>query len=1482
TPLPTYPFQENRYWLEPRAGSADVKAAGLGAEDHGLVSAAVPLAEDGGMVLTGRLSLHTHPWLADHAVHGTALLPGTAFAELALHAGAHLGFDTIDELTIEAPLALPDQGAIQLQVTVGAPDDTDLRNRRTIVIHSRPDDEEDADWTRHATGTLAAGAVDGDGSLPPLPSSWPPAGAEAFDIDALAERVADAGLDYGPVFQGMTAAWTHGDDTYLDIALPASDDTTASERFALHPALLDAALRPLALGREPGLVQLPFSWSGMRLHTARAGTRLRVRLSPLGQDAVSVTVADGDGQQVAEVKALTLRSVRPERLTGGRLPLYELDWVPVKRPEKANDAPASGAVSIHHVPLVEGTDAAEATHTTLAWLLELVQGWLAEGDRPAEERLVLVTRNAQGDVPRHPAQAAVWGFVRAVRAEHPGRFVLVDSDADQTDEINESGLATALASAGDDEPELMIRDGEVFASRLAPAAATEPQDFNASDADAPGDGVVLITGATGALGADVARHLVTAYGAQRLLLVSRRGPAADGAAELRDELTALGAAEVTIAACDVADRQALTELLRATPVTAVVHAAGVLDDGVVTSLTPDRVATVLRPKVDAAWSLHELTREHAPGLRQFILFSSVAGVLGNAGQAAYAAANAFLDALAAHRRAQGLPAASFAWGLWQQDSGTASGMAGQLGDRERTRLARAGLAPISSEQGLACLDARLGAAATVATALDAGALRTQAEEGRLPAVLRGLVRAPRPRPNASTSSSAGAGAGADGLGGYGSALELVRATAAEVLGHADASAIDVERPFNELGFDSLTAVQLRNRLGDVTGKRLPATLIFDQPSPAALAAYLSGSDSNPAAAGASGTRVAVDEPIAIVGLACRYPGGVRSPEDLWRLVADGLDAIGEFPDDRGWNVDELYDPDPERSGHTYTRRGGFLRDAGEFDPDFFGISPREALATDPQQRLLLETAWEAFERAGIDPTTLRGSQTGVFTGIMYNDYGSRLQHAPRDFEGYLSNGSAPSIASGRVAYTFGFEGPAVTVDTACSSSLVALHLASQALRNGECQLALVGGATVMATPTTFIEFSRQRGLSPDGRCKAFGASADGTGWSEGVGLLLVERLSDARRNGHQVLAVVRGSAVNQDGASNGLTAPNGPSQQRVIRQALANSGLDPVDVDVVEAHGTGTQLGDPIEAQALLATYGQGRPEDRPLWLGSIKSNIGHTQAAAGVAGVIKMVMAMNNGQLPPTLHADEPSQHIDWEAGAVSLLTESRPWKANGHPRRAAVSSFGISGTNAHVILEEIEPAEEPAAAPGEGNEPGQPVAWVLSAKSEGALRDQARSLGMWVEAHPELPAAGIAHSLVTTRALFDHRAVIIGQDDETRLAALRSLATGEPSSAVIHGNAAQPGKLAYLFTGQGSQRAGMGQQLYTTYPAFAHAYDEVLTHFTPRLREIITTGEGLDRTEHTQPALFTLQVALYRLLESQGLQPDYLAGHSIGELAA
>ncbi|MFI0858638.1 type I polyketide synthase, partial [Streptomyces sp. NPDC021098] len=898
-------------------------------------------------------------------------------------------------------------------------------------------------------------------------------------------------------------------------------------------------------------------------------------------------------------------------------------------------------------------------------------------------------------------------------------------------------------------------------------------------------GTVLVTGGTGGLGAVVARHLTTEHGVQDLLLLSRRGPDAPGAGELERELTALGA-RVTIRACDVSDRQALADVLDAVPDDAplrgVVHTAGVLDDGMIAELTPERLAGVLAAKADSAIHLHELTADR--DLDAFVLFSSFAGVVGNAGQAAYAAGNAVLDALAVSRRAQGLPAVSLAWGMWENSEG----MGGRLGEADLSRMRRQGFPALGTDHGLALLDIALRINEPVAVPV---ALRTSAlaaVRDSLPAVLHGLVPAMRQRRTAAGQvAAAGGGELARRLGGLPAAeqdrllLDLVQTQVAGVLGHTSGAEVDAGRAFKDLGFDSLTAVDLRNRLTTATAVQLPATLIFDHPNPAALADHLRtrvlGAVAEQTASPVRKTTTFVDDdPIVIVGMGCRYPGGATSPQALWDLVDSAGDGFSSLPADRGWDVRTLVDT-------TGVSGGGFVPDVARFDAELFGISPREALAMDPQQRLLLETSWEALERAGINPLSLRGSATGVFAGVSANGYGGNLHEPEGETEGYLLTGSTPSVASGRLAYSLGLEGPAVSVDTACSSALVALHLAGQALRAGECDLALAGGATVMATPGIFLEFSRQGGLAGDGRCKSFAEAADGTGWAEGAGVLVLERLSDARRLGHPVLAVVCGSAVNQDGASNGLTAPNGPSQQRVIRQALAAARISPSEVDAVEAHGTGTTLGDPIEAQALLATYGQDRDHAEPLWLGSVKSNIGHSQAAAGAAGLIKMVMALREQRLPRTLHADEPSSHVDWDSGAVRLLTEARAWPRGGRrPRRAGVSSFGISGTNAHVIIEEAE--EAPAIEPATGGErpTSEPavVPWVLSGRTAEALRAQAGQLAAFLDEEDATPA-DIGLSLAATRAVLDHRAVVLGADGDTLRAEVTALAEG--GTAVVSG---------------------------------------------------------------------------------------------------
>ncbi|MFD4322535.1 type I polyketide synthase, partial [Streptomyces sp. NPDC058548] len=1411
--LPTYPFQHERYWPALTPATGDVTAAGLVAADHPLLGAVVPLAENEGVLFTSRISLLTQPWLAETAAaQGPVIFPATGFLELAIRVGDHVGCGRVEQLTMTAPLVVTEDGGVVLQVRVGEPDDA---GTRSVRFFSRADGRQDGAWTGHAAGRLTP---DAEGST---------------GLDAHAGG--SAGLD--------------ADTAETEFALTGESARHAA-RFGLHPALLADVVR--AAAGDDDLE--PASWHGVTLHAAGAAS-VRARVVRTGE-AAAISLVDAEGAPVLSVDSVAFgpRAAAPasaDVVGGGSL--LRLEWVPVARDGESAAADVEAAVV---VPLAAGTTQ-EDVHERVGRVLGHVREWLAV-DRPAGARLVLVTRGAMSGADL--AGAAAWGLVRAAESENPGRFVLADVVGE-----GELPLEAVLATG---ESQVVVRDGVVHVGRLARAATG---DSVSGSLFAGLAGPVLVTGGTGGLGREVARHLVSAHGVRQLLLVSRRGIEAPGAEELRDELTAAGA-DVTITACDVADRDALERLLTEVPsLSAVVHTAGVLADGVVTSLTWGGMTEVLRPKADAAWHLHELTQ--GMDVKAFVLFSSISGVLGSAGQGNYAAANVFLDALAVHRRSLGLPAQSLSWGAWAPTGG----MTANLSEVDRKRIASSGIPPLTVEQGLALLDA--------ATALDephlipVGRLAgPTAPSGPVPPLFRGLIRGGRRRAAADAGGAATATALAVRLRQLRAddrvphVLDLVRTEAAAVLGHASAKSVAPGREFRELGVDSLTALELRNRLTAVTGLRLPATLVFDHPTPTVLAEQLvaelldENGDVQLPTAVAPGS---ADEPIAIVGMACRMPGDVDTPESFWDMLLEGRDAMAQFPTDRGWDLEALFggggSGGADARGVSATRHGGFLSRLGEFDADFFGISPREALAMDPQQRLLLETSWEAFERAAIDPTALRGSRTGVFVGTTGQDYASLVMNSREDVEGHASTGLANSVISGRVSYALGLEGPAVTIDTACSSSLVALHLAAQSLRGGESSLAVAAGVTVLSTPMSFLGFSRQGGLATDGRCKAYADAADGTGWSEGVGVLVLERLSDAERNGHPVLAVVRGSAVNQDGASNGLTAPNGPSQQRVIRQALASAGLSARDVDVVEGHGTGTPLGDPIEAQALLATYGRDREAGRPLWLGSVKSNIGHTQAAAGVAGVIKMVMAMRHGVLPQTLHVDAPSTHVDWSAGDLRLLTETTAWPEVDRPWRAGVSSFGLSGTNAHVVLEQAGPG--PAEAPRAGADPDVVVPWVVSAKSEAALDAQVERLA---GLRDELRPVDVGFSLAAAgRGSFEQRVVLVDGREVARGAAV------ERSTAV-------------LFSGQGSQRLGMGRELYARFPAFAKVFDVVCAGLDPHLalpvRDVVwgADEELLNRTVYAQAGLFAVEVALFRLSESLGVRPGFLAGHSIGEVAA
>ncbi|WP_420855849.1 SDR family NAD(P)-dependent oxidoreductase, partial [Thermoactinospora rubra] len=947
-----------------------------------MLSAALDEVDSDGVTFTGQLSTQTHPWLADHAVHGTVTVPGAAFVELARHAADYVGCAAIEELTLHTPLTIPSGGAVRLRVTVGARDAT---GRRAIAVHGRAVDEP---WTEHASGTLT------EEEIPPATAGqwWSGADAQPLDIADAYGRLADSGLDYGPLFQGLQAAWRRGEEVYAEVALPEDADTTG---FGLHPALLDMTLHAGAL-TDTGAAALPFVWRGVAVHKTEA-TRLRVRLTRRGEHDVALAAVDPSGTPVVTVETLVTRPVA----AAGAESLYRTQWR-----DCPGGVPFDGTIAVvgslaevpEHVPeavvlRIEPGDgpAPEAARATSAKALAAVQTWLRE-ERFQNARLAILTGTGL-------AHAPVWGLVRAAQAEHPGRFVLIEAG-----EADERAIRAALGTA---EPEVAIRDGALLVPRWTRATATEAVSMPEA---------VLITGGTGGLGAAVARHLVERYGVRELVLVSRRGADSPGAEELRSSLTARGAT-VTIVAADVSDRDAVAEILDRHPVGGVVHAAGVLADTLIESMTPDRLDTVFRPKVDAAWHLHELGRD----LSLFVVFSSASGALGAAAQGNYAAANVFLDRLAAHRRELGLPAISMAWGLWAED-----GMGARLGAADQDRIHRSGIHAMSTEEGLALFDAALasGEAVVCPVRLDTRALRAGDEDP--PAVLRDLVR----RPSKRRAAAQAAVSFQDRIAGLPAeerkslALDLVRAQVAAVLGHDSTEDVDPRRPFSDFGFDSLTAVEFRNKVSAATGMRLPTTLVFDYPTPYALAEHLLAETPEPVV---TTTRQADDDdPVVIVGMACRYPGGVASPEDLWRLVADGVDAISPFPEDRGWDVAGLYDPEPGVPGKSYVRHGGFLHDAAGFDADFFGISPREALAMDPQQRLLLETAWEAIEHAGIDPTSLHGSDTGIFAGIMYSDYGTKLTAVPDDLVGYLGNGTLNSVATGRVAYVLGLEGPAVT------------------------------------------------------------------------------------------------------------------------------------------------------------------------------------------------------------------------------------------------------------------------------------------------------------------------------------------------------------------------------------------------------------------------------------------------------------------------
>ncbi|MGW4690685.1 SDR family NAD(P)-dependent oxidoreductase, partial [Streptomyces sp. NPDC004244] len=1243
-PLPTYAFQREHFWLETTShSSGDLASVGLERPEHPWLGAMTVLANGEGHLFTGKLSPTQHSWLHDHVVHGAVIVPGTGLLDLALAAAHRTGAAGVGELTLLEPLVL--DAAVRLQVVIGTSQDG---TARTIEIYSRPEDSVDGQWRQHATGEVLEHGTPAHDTGQEL-RHWPVPGAQSFPLDGYYDSFRDLGLSYGPAFQGLAELWCQGDTAYALVRLPDElrpDDYGVHPALldaALHGL---AALRgrdahetaARAEGEGEGEdggsgVLLPFAWSGVECWAAQSPVlRVRVDLDRTRSTA-SLQATDAEGRPVLKVSALRLREATAEHIATAEpvQHVYGVSFQPARpgphEPAEAHRlwtladggalAPSlddayghTGAELVHcadDAALTARLDADEPApdrividatvygsheeaHLNAQQSAERALGIarrLLGDERLAATELVWVTRDsvtATSDDALHGlANATVWGLVRAVRGEHPERAVrLVDLGVDQVDPAL---LARVLDTA--DEPEIAVRDGEVLTPRLVPEAAA------ATSADHPlpldPQGTVLVTGGTGDLGRRVARHLVRAHGLRHLVLTSRRGPQAPGADDLVRELTEAGAESVRILACDVSERsQAAAALSAADPAhpwTGVVHLAGATDDALLADQDPERLRTVMAPKVAGAAHLAKLTEDL--DLSAFVLFSSVSGVLGGPGQSNYAAANAWLDALAARLRREGRTAVSLSWGMWEQNG---DGMTAQLGQADIARMRRQGVGALTEQQGLRALDHALAGSRSqlVPVRLELAAVQREADRGGdVHPLLRGLVRLRRRRVDADPRSRSEL---RDRLAALPTEerltalVTLVRQEAAVVLGGTRPESVGEQEVFQKLGMDSMTAVELRRRLSTATGLQLPSTLAFDYPTPLAVAGLLLDRLSLAPAVASPARRAADagrsdDEPIAIVSMACRLPGSVDTPEGFWDLLAGGRDAIGPFPS--RWDALDVYDPNPDAVGKSYIREGGFIDGVEGFDAEFFGISPREAVSMDPQQRLVLEASWEALERAGIRPDSLSESRTGVYLGTMGSDYSSQQGRGLETLDGYVGTGNASSVVSGRVAYTLGLQGPAITVDTACSSSLVAMHLAANALRQGECEIALAGGVTVMSTPTPFVEFSRLNGLAPDGRCKPFSAASDGTGWAEGAGVLVLKRLSAARRDGDRVLAVLRGSAVNQDGRSQGLTAPNGPSQQRVILDALEAARLAPADIDAIEAHGTGTSLGDPIEAGAL-------------------------------------------------------------------------------------------------------------------------------------------------------------------------------------------------------------------------------------------------------------------------------------------------------------
>ncbi|XXY47428.1 SDR family NAD(P)-dependent oxidoreductase [Sorangium sp. So ce269] len=1492
---PTYAWQRQRYWIDEAPA-----AARLGATGAWRLSGA-PLDVPGTTLhQVVPIGPNRQGYLADHIVHGHTVVPGAFYLSTLLAVAAdRLGATaaTLRDVQFVKPLVLDRD--TDLHVVLSPASD----EGHTFTVATR--DVGGADWRTHAQGKLLVNAAS-------------PTDGPALDTLAAAcvdERDLEGQFDKGAIQWGPRWRWIRelrsGNGVGLVRLDPVAD--TRFDEAPIHPTLIDNGfVASFVQAESDGAPVLPWAIGELRWYGERVrGGSCHARVRPGGSAEVvtsDLQLFDESGAIVAEIAGFTCKRAPRDAFLGTdatRVPLLRLSWREVSAEAPADLEPgrwlvltkgsalgrevasrlggetigeaseiASSSVAVSGVVSVlgaewEGEDAGQGAEELTKATLAALQALLG---RKESGRLCIVTARAQAVEEGEAvsaAGAALWGLGRVMREEHPELgCTLVDVGGAAGD----ASCVEAELRAGDGEPERAWRGDRRYVSRLVKVARGPSEGESGAS-----EGTVLVTGGLGALGLEVSKWLVREGRAKHLVLMGRSAPGAE--AESAIGWMREAGATVEVALGDVGDAESLGGVLSRIPeeraLRGVVHAAGVLQDGVVSGVGAEDVARVFSPKVRGGWNLHEQTKGQK--LDFFVVFSSVSSLLGPAGQGSYAAANGFLDGLAHARKAAGLPGLSVNWGAWGE-----SGMASRLEASQKARLAEQGFGFLSTAEALSLLGEALSRpeAQLAAVRFDAKAL---AQRGaRLGAKWRDLLPA-APRAEADSLAARWAAGTAEIR-----RTEIdarVRGHVAQVLG-LSSSSVDAARPLQELGFDSLMAVELRNRLASELGQALPATLVFDYPTAERLADYLeerlSARAKTKVKPRPAAPSLAKQEAIAIVGASCRYPGGVEDVEGLWRLLDEGRDGTGEMPP--RWDVEALYDPDPEALGKMMTRRGGFLGEVDGFDARFFGIAPREARSMDPQQRLLLEVAWEALEHGGQRAGELSGSETGVFVGWMYTEYGTLGGGSLEKLDGYAATGSSGSVASGRLSYLLGLKGPSMTVDTACSSSLVALHLACQSLRSGECDMALAGGVALMLTPRVFVDFSRLRGLSSDGRCKAYDSSADGVGWAEGCSMVVLKRLSDAQRDGDRILAVIRGSAVNQDGRSNGLTAPNGPSQETVIRRALEQAGIAGTAVGYVEGHGTGTPLGDSIELQSLGATLGEGRRGEQRLVVGSLKSNIGHTQAAAGVGGVLKAALALRHERIPKSLHVQEPLRTVGWEELGLRVASEPVPWARGSAPRFAGVSSFGISGTNAHVILEEAPPERAREASASRSAH-----VLAVSARSASALAELAERHATRLRSADASEIGDLCYTALSRRTHHAHRLAVVGESGADLARLLESRARDRASHASIETEAESARKVVFVFPGQGGQWRGMGRELLARERVFREAIeacDAALgKHVAWSLTEVLR-GEGaaaeLTEVDVIQPAVFAMQVGLSALWRSWGVEPAAVIGHSMGEAAA